>query len=200
MAKSIIAAAIAASLAAAPATATDLLANGSFESGGLAGWEQFDDAPLPVVACGPGAVAASAGACFAAFGEGGGALGQRLGLEGGKRYTLSFDYATIGLGQRLGQRLGIFLDDIEVASIPDLGIARDGVWQPNSTKFKLIPKRVLGFSASNLGAGERILIDNVAITASAVPEPATWALMILGFGAVGLAARRRPSGAPRVHA
>ena len=33
-------------------------------------------------------------------------------------------------------------------------------------------------------------IDNVSVTA-AVPEPATWALMLAGFGFVGFAARRR---------
>lgn len=34
---------------------------------------------------------------------------------------------------------------------------------------------------------------NVTFTAAAVPEPATWALMILGFGVVGYSLRRRPS-------
>lgn len=34
-------------------------------------------------------------------------------------------------------------------------------------------------------------VANVGILAGAVPEPATWALMILGFGAVGGAMRRR---------
>ena len=34
--------------------------------------------------------------------------------------------------------------------------------------------------------------DNVRFTA-AVPEPATWAMMILGFGVVGYAMRRRPN-------
>jgi hypothetical protein len=33
----------------------------------------------------------------------------------------------------------------------------------------------------------------VSFTAAAVPEPATWALMILGFGVVGYAMRRRPA-------
>jgi hypothetical protein len=32
-------------------------------------------------------------------------------------------------------------------------------------------------------------IDNLAI--NPVPEPATWALMLLGFGGIGLAMRRR---------
>jgi hypothetical protein len=32
---------------------------------------------------------------------------------------------------------------------------------------------------------------NVAFTAASVPEPATWGMMLLGFGAVGFAMRRR---------
>ena len=35
-----------------------------------------------------------------------------------------------------------------------------------------------------------IVIDNVSLAIGAVPEPSAWALMILGFGAVGAAARR----------
>lgn len=37
--------------------------------------------------------------------------------------------------------------------------------------------------------------DTITIASAAVPEPAAWALLILGFGAVGAAARRR-TGAP----
>ena len=37
---------------------------------------------------------------------------------------------------------------------------------------------------------ERFGIDNVKVTA-AIPEPATWAMMILGFGTAGAALRRR---------
>lgn len=58
-----------------------------------------------------------------------------------------------------------------------------------------------GFSFSG-GANGNISIDNVqAITgaAPAVPEPATWALMISGFGLAGAAARRR-GGAVTAHA
>ncbi|MDQ4420945.1 PEPxxWA-CTERM sorting domain-containing protein [Sphingobium sp. DEHP117] len=50
--------------------------------------------------------------------------------------------------------------------------------------------------------GADSLIDGFKIgqvTASAVPEPATWALMILGFGAAGVALRSRRAKAARVH-
>lgn len=44
------------------------------------------------------------------------------------------------------------------------------------------------------GDGTQFVLDNLrvneAVTA-AVPEPATWGMMILGFGAIGAAARRR---------
>jgi hypothetical protein len=41
-------------------------------------------------------------------------------------------------------------------------------------------------------------IDNLAI--NAVPEPSTWALMLLGFGAVGFSMRRGRNAAPRLSA
>ena len=34
-------------------------------------------------------------------------------------------------------------------------------------------------------------LDNVSISGGSVPEPATWAMLIAGFGLVGLASRRR---------
>ena len=48
----------------------------------------------------------------------------------------------------------------------------------------------LGFgtlSADNIGP----VLDNVLVTQAAVPEPATWAMLILGFGLVGATVRRR---------
>lgn len=50
----------------------------------------------------------------------------------------------------------------------------------------------LRFSLSNVGTtnnGFRVTIDEPL--AGAVPEPGTWAMMILGFGAMGLSLRRR---------
>jgi len=42
-------------------------------------------------------------------------------------------------------------------------------------------------SGDNVGP----LIDNVLVTSTGVPEPATWAMMITGFGMAGIALRRR---------
>lgn len=39
--------------------------------------------------------------------------------------------------------------------------------------------------------GEQFVLDNVTLNAAAVPEPATWAMLILGLGMIGYAARRR---------
>jgi PEP-CTERM motif-containing protein len=40
------------------------------------------------------------------------------------------------------------------------------------------------------GAGQNVLLGGLSLTTS-VPEPATWAMMLLGFGAMGVACRRR---------
>jgi hypothetical protein len=40
-------------------------------------------------------------------------------------------------------------------------------------------------------ASDRVPLDNVMFSASAVPEPATWAMSVAGLLGVALAARRR---------
>jgi hypothetical protein len=52
------------------------------------------------------------------------------------------------------------------------------------------------FQADYFADGRGVLLDNVVVNgelkpSAAVPEPAAWALMILGFGAAGSALRRR---------
>ena len=47
-------------------------------------------------------------------------------------------------------------------------------------------------------AGGFAVVDNVSFAAGAVPEPATWAMMVVGFGALGFAVRRRQPGGTRI--
>lgn len=51
--------------------------------------------------------------------------------------------------------------------------------------------RALIDNVGNAGGHSTLRIDSFAPIASAVPEPSTWALMILGFAAVGFIAHRR---------
>lgn len=53
---------------------------------------------------------------------------------------------------------------------------------------------IFGYSGGGAGASPATFFDDFSLsfaTAAAVPEPASWGLMILGFGAVGSAARYR---------
>jgi hypothetical protein len=54
----------------------------------------------------------------------------------------------------------------------------------NDTSFGF---RIQSNSADNIGP----LLDSVSLTQGVIPEPATWAMLIAGFGLVGTAMRRR---------
>ncbi|MGZ3377786.1 MAG: PEPxxWA-CTERM sorting domain-containing protein [Phenylobacterium sp.] len=59
-------------------------------------------------------------------------------------------------------------------------------WQIASVAFAGLGKSVVvGTNTANYG------FDNVTFNGGAVPEPAAWALMLLGFGGMGAALRRR---------
>jgi hypothetical protein len=54
------------------------------------------------------------------------------------------------------------------------------------------------FSMSTTSSSANIDNINVTATAGAVPEPATWAMMLVGFGALGMVMRRRSQPVARV--
>ncbi|TCJ32191.1 PEP-CTERM sorting domain-containing protein [Parafrankia sp. BMG5.11] len=51
----------------------------------------------------------------------------------------------------------------------------------------------LTFNGTGIGDVRQIRLDEVSAGPGAVPEPATWAMMLFGFGAVGFGMRRRRS-------
>jgi len=65
------------------------------------------------------------------------------------------------------------------------------VWNPFSFAFTVSSPTSLIFRASGPSDTVGAYLDNIGLVGSAVPETATWAMLILGVGFVGGALRRR---------
>jgi hypothetical protein len=127
-----------------------------------------------------------------------GAISQTVnGLTAGKSYAVTFDWAG---AQQTGFRgpttegwqvsLGSQTQSTTDVAIPDQGFSG---WMTTSFTFKADGSSdVLSFLATggpNGSVPPFALLDGVSLTA--VPEPATWAIMLVGFGGMGAAIRSR---------
>jgi hypothetical protein len=235
----IIGATVAAAFA-APATATNLVTNGSFEAnaaGGVQGLGGVGDSYItgwtiggsgtsfPLAWYYPVGTADNNGVTAQIYGPGNGvangfglspdggamvaldgaatfqaSLNQTInGLTAGKGYDVSFYW---GGGQQAGfsgtttEQFHVSLGEERHSTLvwnnPEKGWSG---WFHETFHFTAIgPSAVLSFLAEGTPDGEPpfSVLDGVSLTAS-VPEAATWAMMIVGFGVVGVAARRRRS-------
>lgn len=120
--------------------------------------------------------------------------------------TLSFEYSTDATSLTTGSWTAFSpLDVKSIVMAANNGVALDGNAAANRG---LVSATIDGLSlasgqtlfirwtdANDLGADDGLAIDDFSLTpvfaTGAVPEPATWAMMIAGFGAVGAAMRRR---------
>lgn len=66
-------------------------------------------------------------------------------------------------------------------------------WTDVFANFSNVDKVVISFSIPNVNSyGGYILLDNTTVNGvSAVPEPSTWAMLVLGFAGIGFMAYRR---------
>jgi hypothetical protein len=120
------------------------------------------------------------------------------GLTPGKSYTLSFEYA---FSQQKGYT-GATLQNISASfggstiftSSPNYALPSSGFsgWSTETLNVTATnTSEVLSFLAyGNMPFPPFALLTAVSLT-GAVPEPASWAMMIVGLGAIGVAARRR---------
>lgn len=126
-----------------------------------------------------------------------GAVTQTItGLTTGGVYNLRFYWAASQLVDRVGATteqlqvsLGGSTQSTGILSIPSGGFSG---WQTVNMQFVAGgASQVLSFLSLGTpnGLPPMAALDGVSLTA--VPEPATWALLITGFGMVGFAARRR---------
>ena len=126
-----------------------------------------------------------------------GALTQAIsGLTVGKSYNVSFYWAASQLQNRTGdttERLDVSFGGV-TQSTPTVADPSQGFqgWFGQSFRFTAnATTDVLSFLSVGTpnGLPPVALLDGVSVTA--VPEPATWGLMLVGLGMVGTAARRR---------
>ncbi len=134
-----------------------------------------------------------------------GAISQTIGgLTAGNTYTVTFDWAgttwftTPGeTTQRFDVSLGNIVKQTETLVTPAKGFSG---WKQASLDFVAGgTSETLSFLAQGTpnGLPPSLLLDNVSLTA-AVPEPGTWMTMMLGFGVVGAAMRRRKTATPQL--
>lgn len=119
------------------------------------------------------------------------------GLEIGKVYTLTFDWAAGQLINRHGATteqlqvtFGGQTQTTNILSVPDAGFSG---WNTVTMNFTAgAASQTLTFLSLGTpdGLPPMAALDGVSLT---VPEPATWAMMLIGFGGLGAMIRRRRS-------
>ncbi len=194
------AAALAIASAATPANAAvNLISNGGFESNGGAfsntidNWDTgFDGWFASPLYFGntvyEGSFFASTG-CVSHYCS----LSQSFATISGASYNLSFAFNPGPLAE---PDQGNTLVQIDGNTLVDIIGGAQG-WSVYNASFTATgPSTTLTFSGFQNPAWNGV--DDVSVFAAAVPEPATWALMIVGFGIVGGSLRRQRKQSVRV--
>lgn len=124
-----------------------------------------------------------------------GAIQQSFNTSIGQSYTLTFAYSDNPTGPVPAADVLIGDGTNTTAS---WSISHDGAStaSPNWTLFSetfvaTAAVTYLRFNETSGGGNGGIFLDDIAINIAAVPEPSTWAMMLLGFAGVGAMAYRR---------
>lgn len=108
----------------------------------------------------------------------------------GSVYTVMFNYATLGGGS---DPLTVTAGGITQSPFSANATNNPIVFQTGTFQFTATTRTsTLSFTSAGTNNADAI-IDNVSVT-GAVPEPATWAMMLLGFSMVGFGLRSRRAG------
>lgn len=177
------------------AGAANLIKNGGFETGDFTSWSLLDPDNESSVQTAPfNGYAPHGGKYFAA-------------LAGDQSHSLLSQTITDMPGQQLLLTFYLESDGLETNELTlDFGNS----FSPEFSGIASTNGSYDRYSFTVTGSGSDTLtfdtvdfrtwlaVDDVSLTPiGSVPEPATWALMLIGFGVIGAAMRRRDESAPR---
>jgi hypothetical protein len=166
----------------ASSASTNLLTNGSFETGNFTGWTQFGNTGGTSVRGKFIGIAPENGSFQAAFGPHGstGGISQTFTDNPGETYDFSIWYYSFGgspSSQLIQVDSNIYFNQNPVAA---------------TSAYTEITGTFVGTGSDTVRITEQNnpsfqLIDNAFVGASpqTVPEPSTWAMMLLGFAGLG---------------
>ncbi|MBO9574636.1 MAG: PEPxxWA-CTERM sorting domain-containing protein [Sphingobium sp.] len=105
-------------------------------------------------------------------------------------YTLSFWYSPRPGVPLLSNLIEVLLDGTLIGSAAAAGQGQT-VWTQQVLNFSLAGPAVLEFRAGGTQDSLGGYLDDIELSTAAVPEPASWALLLAGFALMGNAMRRR---------
>jgi hypothetical protein len=150
----------------------------------------FDNAALPTIVSQPlinlpnaAVTALSITISGAAAGNGTFGISNFASIYFQARSALNFGQELIGQIQTNGCAFGTSTGRCGNGSGGDFNLFGNGGGAPTGTYY---------FQLTTAG-GQNLLVTSMTAATAAVPEPASWALMIGGFGLIGAAMRRRQS-------
>ena len=200
-------AATAAALAlAGQAAATEYVTNGGFETGDITGWTEVGDWSTPynfVGIDGHNSLHELHEGNFAGSGAAGVAQTLATSAAGNYDVTLWF-YDSGGGNDDTSQLLQVLWNGQVTGQVTGVSVS-DGGYQELTYHVVGLGNDLLtvqGYSSSGYNFVDDISVveGQAVVTAPGVPEPASWALMISGFGLAGAALRRRRGAGDAVRA